>query len=162
MKKYIPVLLLVVIPLFYSCISRESPDYATVTSGIAANNNGEAWTAELTDTLVNDTMILHAQWKHELFRVKFPVTSSSYTLTANNAQYFNFDNSGKVSRTYNLDLSYPNTISSIVSNTVNPNNKYVTGQFKARFVLDTLANNTDTSGFDTVTLVNGRFTAAYK
>jgi len=86
-----------------------------VVSSINATNNGQPWTAVLTDTLVNDTMILHAQWKHELFRIKFPVGGSNYTLTSSNAQYFNFDNSGKVSKTFKLDASYPSSVTGIVN-----------------------------------------------
>lgn len=162
MKKYIPVLLFTIIPLFYSCVGREQPDYVPVSNAIAALNNGQNWTAPLTDTLTNDTMVLHAEWKHEIFRIKFPVTSSAFALAGNGNQYFITDNSGKVTKTFMLDKNYSNTLTSVQNVTVNSLNKYVSGQFKMRFVIDSTGINTDTTGIDTVTLTNGRFTATYK
>jgi len=162
MKKYIPVLLFVIVPLFYSCVSRQQPDYIPVSSAIAALNNGQNWTAPLTDTLTNDTMVLHAQWKHEIFRIKFPVTDAAYALTGNGDQYFITNNSGTVTKTFKLDKNYSNTVTSIQNVTVNSLNKYVSGQFKMRFVIDSTGINTDTTGTDTVTFTNGRFNAAYK
>jgi hypothetical protein len=162
MKKYIPILLFIIIPLFYSCVSSDQPNYAHVFSSITALNNGQNWTVNLTDTLTKDTMVLHAQWKHEIFRIKFPVTSSAFALTGNGDQYFNTDNSGNITKTFKLDKNYANTVTSIQNVTVNSLNKYVTGQFKMRFVIDPTGINTDTTGTDTVTLTNGRFTATYK
>ena len=79
-----------------------------------------------------------------------------------NAQYFIFDNNGKVTNTFKLDPSYSNTVTSSVNNTVSAINKYVTGQFSARFIIDSTGINTDTLSFSTVTFANGRFIAAYK
>ena len=162
MKKYLPVLLFALVPMFYSCVSRQSPNYATVTSSINATNNGAAWSATLTDSLLNDTLILHAQLKRDLLRIKFPLSVPSYSLISGNAQYFIFDNSGKVTNTFKLDPTYANSVTGIVNNTVSSINKYVTGQFKARFIVDSTGINTDTLDADTVTFTNGKFTAAYK
>ena len=162
MKKYLPILLFAVIPLYYSCVSREEANYTTVNSSINAINNGAAWSATLTDTLLNDTLTLHAQAKRYLLRMKFPVAGSSYNLMPGNAQYFIFDNSGNVTNTFKLDATYPNSINSIVNNTVSSINKYFTGQFKSRFIIDSTGINTVTLAFDTVTFTNGKFTAAYK
>ena len=162
MRKYIPVLLFTIIPLFYSCVSNDQPNYTLVFPAISALNNGQNWNVTLTDTFKNDTMVLHAQWKHEIFRIKFPVTSSAFTLTGNGDQYFNTDNSGNITKTFKLDKNYANTVTAIQNVTVNPLNKYVSGQFKMRFVIDSTGINTDTTGTDTVTFTNGRFNATYK
>jgi len=162
MKKYLPILFFALVPVFYSCVSRQEPNYAPVTSSISATNNNAAWSATLTDTLLNDTLTLHALLKRDLLRIKLPVMSSSYNLVPGNAQYFIFDNNGKVTNTFKLDPSYSNTVTSIVNNTVSAINKYVTGQFSARFIIDSTGINTDTLSFSTVTFANGRFIAAYK
>jgi len=162
MKRNIFILLFAIVPFYYSCVSRESPNYATVISSIGATDNGSAFTAILTDTLSNDTMTLHARSKLILLRLTFPVSASSYNLATSNGQYYNYDNSGKVVKTFKLDAGYPNMVTGIVNNTTSSINKYVTGQFKARFILDTTVMNTDTSGTDTVTLTNGSFIAPYK
>lgn len=162
MKKIVPVILFALVPLFYSCVGREQADYNPAQASISAINNGQNWTAALTDTLLNDTLTLHAQWKHDLLRLKFPVSASNYPVAFNNGHYFTTGNTGQVTQTYKLDVNYPNTVNSIVNNTVSSINKYVTGQFKLRFIIDPLANNTDTTGIDTITLINGQFTAPYK
>ena len=163
MKKiFTPILFVVFTSLFYSCVSRQEPNYVQVASSISATNNGAAWSATLTDTLLNDTLTLHALLKRDLLRIKLPVASSSYNLVAGNAQYFIFDNLGNITNTFKLDPTYTNTVTSIVNNTVNSINKYFTGQFKARFIIDSTGINTDTLSFNTVTFINGQFVAAYK
>ena len=163
MKKYLPILLLFVIPFYYSCVGNDGPNYSDVASSIYANNNGTGWSASLFDTLKNDTLTLHARTKLQLLRLQFPVSGSSYNLTVANGQYFNYDNTGtNIIKTFKLDPSYPNTVTAIANNTVNSINEYVTGQFKSRFVIDSAGVNTVTLAFDTVTFSNGQFTAAYK
>jgi hypothetical protein len=163
MKKYLPILLLFVIPFYYSCVGNDGPNYSDVASSIYGTNNGTGWSASLFDTLKNDTLTLHARTKLQLLRLQFPVSGSSYNLTVANGQYFNYDNTGtNIIKTFKLDPSYPNTVTAIANNTVNSINEYVTGQFNVRFILDTAVKTNDTIGVNTVTLTNGHFTAVYK
>jgi len=163
MKKLITPLLLFILAFnLYSCISRQSPDYATVTSSINAVENGTGWSATLTDSLLNDTLAMHAQAKRYLLRIKFPLSASNYNLASGNAQYFIFNNSGNITNTFKLDPTFANTVTGIVNNTVNSNNKYATGQFKVRFIVDSTGVNTDSLTYSTVTFTNGQFTADYK
>jgi hypothetical protein len=164
MKKYISVILFAIVPLFYSCVGRQQPDYVPASPVMTALNNGQNWETVLTDTLQNDSIILHARWKRDLLRIKFPMPGqTSYNLTAADVKYFNFDVTGsKVTKTFKLDPTYQNTVTNLVVNTVSPINKYVSGQFKLRLVIDSLGINTDTSGIDTVTFTHGQFIAPYK
>jgi hypothetical protein len=161
MKKHL-FLLIASVCLCYSCVSRQEPNYTTVTSAISATNNGEAWSATLTDTLLNDTLTLHALVVRNLLRIKFPITLSRYNLLPGNAQYFIFDDSGNITNTFKLDPSYTNTVTNIVNNTISSINKYTTGQFNARFIINSTGINTGILSYDTVTFINGKFTAAYK
>jgi hypothetical protein len=163
MKKFFtPLLLFVLYCGFYACVSPDSPNYSTVSSSITANENGTGWSATLTDSLLNDTLAMHAQAKRYLLKIKFPLSASNYNLASGNAQYFIFNNSGNITNTFKLDPTYANTVTGIVNNTVNSNNKYATGQFKARFIVDSTGVNTDSLTYSTVTFTNGQFTADYK
>ena len=163
MKKYLQVILIVIVSALYSCVSRQQPDYIPATPIITAQNNGQSWSALLTDTLQNDSLILHAQWKRELLRIKFPMPGqNNYTLNAGDVKYFIFDNQGKISQTFKIDPTYQSTVTKLIVNTVSSINKYISGQFKARFVIDSTGINTDTVGVDTVTFTQGQFVAPYK
>ena len=88
---------------------------------------------------------------------------NNYILTPADVKYFNFDVTGnKVTKTFKLDPTYQNTVTNLVVNTVSSINKYVTGQFKLRLIIDSLGINTDTAGIDTVTFTRGQFIAPYK
>jgi hypothetical protein len=164
MKKFLtPLLLFVLACSFYSCAGKDGPNYSDVFPSIIATNNGIAWAPTLTDTLKNDTLTLHARLKPELLRLEFPVSGANYTLAERNAQYYTYDNTGtNITKTFKLDPSYPNAVTGIVNNTTNALNKYVTGRFNVRFILDTSVKTNDTTGTNTVTIVNGSFTAVYK
>jgi hypothetical protein len=164
MKKFVPAILFAIVPFFYSCVSRQQPDYTQAVPVMTAQNNAQNWQTELTDTLQNDSIILHAQWKRDLLRIKFPMPGqNSYNLTPTDVKYFIFDVTGKkITRTFKLDPTYQNTVTNLVVNTVSSINKYVSGQFKLRLVLDTLVINTDTAGIDTFTFTRGQFIAPYK
>ena len=82
MKKYITILLLTLLPLFYSCIGKnDQADFTAVSPAISAVNNGVNWSAFLTDTIANDSLVLYAQTKLSLLRIKVPIatTAPGYT-----------------------------------------------------------------------------------
>lgn len=164
MKKFLtPLLLFVVLSVFYSCAGKDGPNYSDVFPSITATNNGIAWSPTLSDTLKNDTLTLHARLKPQLLRLEFPVTGTSYNLVAGNGHYYTYDNTGtNITKTFKLDPSYPNAVTAIVNNTTNALNKYIFGLFNVRFILDKSVKNSDTTGTNTVTIVNGSFTAVYK
>jgi hypothetical protein len=163
MKKYIPFVLFAIVPLFYSCASNDEPDYAPPIPFITAQINSEKWVSILTDTLQNDSIILHAKYKRDFLRIKFPLSAqSSYTLLPGDVKYFTYDISDtKVTKTFKLDPAYQGIVSNLVVNTVSPIHKYVTGQFNLRLIIDTAGINTDTTGTNTVTFTRGQFVAPY-
>jgi hypothetical protein len=156
MKKCIPVLLFVILPLFYSCSNPPgTTNPPTPAQSITAQKNNANWKGTLTDSaaVTSDSLIVHAKGNNDALRLKFiSARTSTYTvLDSNDYYYYTTDNNGAIVNRFKIDNTASNSIS-VVSG-VFPN--FITGQFTLRFKIASSTTNIDTGA---VTFSNGKFT----
>src|ERR1700761_1882043 len=107
MKKFAPALLIILLPLLYSCAGKSDQQAQPApTETITAQKNGANWVGSPIDTGIKDSLIVHAKGPNDVLRLQFvSVRTTTFTTFDSNTYYYTTNANGKVVNKFKIDTT---------------------------------------------------------